>query len=392
MFRLQRYLLRELLTAFVLVLLIITGIFLAGSLLQMLQKFPELSLLTLLEAVPLFLALSLPVTVPLSFLMACLLSYGRFADDNEFLAMQMGGINPWNAVAPAICAAAFVSFGTLWINTDLNPTLTSAKKEVLRGQIREGVERMHRPGVTHVRWGDDMEMSWGDRDGDGFLQVLLTWTTSEKDPKTGAKVPMTHRAWARRATVRMTADPPPRLVITLEDARIPAEDGSGGTTFVARSVPIVYDPGEETSLTWDKGRDEMRASELYYHIERLSKTLGADRRSDEWHSYFKFTGEYWRRIALGMSPFAFALLGAPLGLVVKRGSRTTALVIALLVALPVYYPLLLIGDDLASKGALPPALALNLGNLVLAVTGVVLVARLVAGLSGTGLAGRRAAR
>ena len=373
MLRLQRYLLGELLAAFALVLLIITGIFLAGSMLQILQKFPELSIFALLQSVPLFLGLALPITVPLSFLIACLLSYGRFADDNEFLAFQMGGLSPRHAVAPAICAAACVSIATLGLACDLNPMLTSAKKSILRGQIREQVERMRSPSATNVKLAD-MEMSWDGRDGEWYENVFLTWTTATQSTDGSQKIKKTNRATAERATVKLTDETPLRLVITLVRVKMPADNGSSMSVIEAGTLPVVIDLGDDRADT--KGRDEMRSAEVYYRMVRLEPMLGKARQSAEWRSWRSFAGEYWRRVALGLSPLAFALLGVPLGLIVRRGSRALALVLALVVALPVYYPLLLWGDNLVRQDVLPPPLGLNLPNLLLAGIGLVLIRRL----------------
>src|SRR5205085_1344119 len=72
--RLQRYLLGELLTAFLLVTLIVTGMIVTAFLLQTLQKYPELSMLGVLQLVPVLVGVALPLSLPMSFLMACLLS------------------------------------------------------------------------------------------------------------------------------------------------------------------------------------------------------------------------------------------------------------------------------------------------------------------------------
>lgn len=373
MLRLQRYLIGELLGAFALVLLIVTGIFLTGSLLQILQRFPEVSVWALVQSVPLFLGLALPVTIPVSFLMACLLTYGRFADDNEFLAFQMGGISPRHAMAPAICAAAVVSVFTVALSCDVNPTLTIAKKSVLRGQVREQVERMRSPAATNVKLGD-MEMSWSGHDGEWFNDAFLTWTTEEVSKDGSQKVKKTNRVVAKRASVKLTDETPMRLLVTLVDGKMPVETGGGMTAFDAKEVRLYIDLGEGETDT--KGKDEMRAAEIYYRMVRLEPLLGRSRQSAEWRQWRLFAGEYWRRVALGLSPLAFAFLGVPLGLIVRRGSRAQALVLALFVALPVYYPLLLWGDNLARQDVLGPMLALNLGNIVFGLAGIVMIRRI----------------
>lgn len=373
--RIQRYLLGELLSAFGLVLLILTGVFLTASLLQVLQKYPDTSMLALLHAIPLFVGLVLPVAVPLAFLMACLLTYGRFSDDNEFLALQMGGLSPRHAVAPAICAAAAVSVCSLLLCTDADPMLTSAKKSVLRVQVAEQIERMRTTvGAGNVRIGD-MEMSWSGRRAEWFLDAVLTWTTKKTGKDGGEPQVLESRATAREATLGLTDETPARLAVTLVDGATSDTGGNGYTEGRAKRQRIFIDLTDEKFGT--KGPDEMRSAELYYRIARLEPLLGRDRDSKAWRTWRDYSREYWKRIALGLSPFVFGLLGAPIGLFARRGSWAMLLVIGLFLALPVYYPLLLWGENLARLDLVTPSIALNLPNLVLGAAGLVLIRRLV---------------
>ena len=375
MLRLQRYLLTELLSAFALVLLILTGVFLTASLLQVLQKFPETSILALLHAVPLFIGLVLPVAVPLAFLMACLLSYGRFSDDNEFLALQMGGLSPRHAVAPAICAAMVVSAFALALSTDINPALTTAKKSVLRVQVAEQIDRMRTSvGAGNVRIGD-MEMSWSGRRAEWFLDAVLTWTTKKQNDDSASAQRTTSRATAREATLALTNENPARLAVTLVDGATSDAGGGGYTEGHAKRQRIFIDLEDDRNR--DKRVDEMRSTEIYYRLARLEPLLTKQRQSKEWRTWRDYDREYWKRVGLGLSPLAFGLLGVPIGLFARRGSWAMLLVIALFLALPVYYPLLLWGENLARLDILPASVAMNLPNFVLGGTGIILIWRLV---------------
>jgi lipopolysaccharide export LptBFGC system permease protein LptF len=386
MLRLQRYLLGDLLGAFALVLLLLTGIVLAGSMLQLLQRYPELSISALVRATPFLVPLALPVTVPFSYLMACLLCYGRFSDDNEFLAFQMGGLSPWHALSPAVLAAVAISFCTIVINADVGPVMTMAKKELARGEIRQILEHMRRPGVSNVRM-RDFEMSWDGRDGGWYLRTYLTTVIDRPGGDGEERVERPFRATADRSYLQLSPDGR-RLGITLENARLVSEGGRGEQPVTAGRMGIAIDVdrllGEPVEYA-SKGADSMRSDQVYYRMLRLEpqvehrrRTQGA-RRADfeELRLYRRYSGEFWRRVALGLSPLAFGLLGAPLGLVVRRGSRAQALVMALLISLPVYYPLLLLGEDLNRQGTLPAAIVLNAGNVVLGAIGLAMTWRLV---------------
>ena len=86
--RLQRYLFRELLTAFLLIALLVTGVVFSFLLLRFLHDAMHLELTSVVEAAPYILAFSFPITLPVSFLVACLLTFGRFAEDNAKFARE----------------------------------------------------------------------------------------------------------------------------------------------------------------------------------------------------------------------------------------------------------------------------------------------------------------
>ena len=152
--RLQRYLLRELLAAFALILAIVTAIVAAGLLLQFLHKAPQLGLLSLVRGLPYVLPEAFPITLPLSFLVACLLTYGRFADDNEFTAFRMGGVHPWHAIAPAVALGAVLSIFSVWLNTDALPWAMIGKRQIVRDQTARLIQALEEGSTTTVNPSD----------------------------------------------------------------------------------------------------------------------------------------------------------------------------------------------------------------------------------------------
>jgi lipopolysaccharide export LptBFGC system permease protein LptF len=363
--RLQRYLLAELLTQFALIALIVTGIFFAAMLLQFMHNFAQLSLLSILKAAPYFVPLAFPVTLPLSFLIACLLTYGRFADDNEFLAMQMGGIHPWHAAATALVCGAVLAVATLQLNTDVIPFATLAKKQITRGEIRELLRAIDDPQTDQLRF-SDFTMSWHGRDARGVRDVLIDWVDERLQPD-GTTTETPRHAVASHARVDVAQLDEDLLVLDLDDFEMQHRVGEEVTTLREsnRKIALSLDQlaGEPPSEK-QKGSDEMSATQLHYRVRRLQEVEST--LSKENADYLrKLDAEYWRRIAQGLAPIAFALVGAALGLKGGRSSRMAAFLTAIVIALPVYYPLLLWGKNLAAQGTLPAPLALNLANIVL---------------------------
>jgi lipopolysaccharide export LptBFGC system permease protein LptF len=169
------------------------------------------------------------------------------------------------------------------------------------------------------------------------------------------------------------------LVLDLDEFEMHDEKGSERTYVreANRQVAIAVDQlaGVPPSLK-QKGADELSAAQLTYRVARLRETLRAGGAVGEQRALLrKYETEVWRRIAMGLAPLAFVLVGAGLGLAGGRGSRMAAVLTALVVALPVYYPLLTLGEALALRGDLPPAFALNVSNLLLGAGGLLLLGR-----------------
>jgi lipopolysaccharide export LptBFGC system permease protein LptF len=365
--RLQRYLLGELLASFALVLLIVTSIFFGGMLLKFLHSAAGLSLVAVLQGAPYLLPLALPLTAPFALLIACLLTYGRFADDNEFTALRMGGVHPWNAVAPAVCVGALLSIGTLFLNTDVIPLATLGKKVVARDEVGRLVLAVQRQDSGDLRLGKKFRISWSGRRDRWLQDVLMTFERERENPD-GSVEETTHHANCGEARLRVAGE---QLVVDVHEMHTDVVGSGGAITQVYEkdwsfSLPVSQITSRSPTER-PKGQKEMRASELYYRIQR-----GTD--EDLVHEY---EAQYWHRMGLGLAPLAFALLGAPLGLATARGSRMFSVVLALVVALPVYHPLLRLGERLASAGTVPAPLALNLGNVLLAAVGLFVLTRVV---------------
>lgn len=371
--RLQRYIGKELILAFLLLLAIVTAIVGAALILQFLHKAPELGLVAMLQALPYVLPEAFPITLPLAFLVACLLAYGRFASDNEFTALKMGGVHPWHAVAPAILIGAVLSLATLWLSMDVLPWATLGKKAILKDQIQQLVSALGEGDATSVSVGKNFQMSAGGRNDSGeFVDVYITYRGDKSTSVSPASIDgqaianTSLELRAERARLWLSEDGD-----TLFLRLFGAQWRQGDTRVTKREALIAVtldslvgeSPHEE-----HKRAELMTVSQLHYRMERDTPDPQQKR---DWQS------ELWRRLALGIAPLVFGAVGAPLGLVTGRGSRAAAFITALVVALPVYYPLLRLGENLAESGTLPAPLALNLGNLMLVGGGLYLLRKAV---------------
>ena len=370
--RLQRYLLRELIAAFALLLAIVTAIVGAGLLLQFLHQAPQLGLLALVRGLPFVLLEAFPITVPLSFLVACLLTYGRFADDNEFTAFRMGGLHPWTAVAPAVALGAVLAIFSVWLNTDVLPWAVLGKREILRDQLAQLIRALDEGSTTTVNPSDSFLLSSASRSDDGaFVDAHITVAPRKHRGAPGGNAAgvdlagggeiRAERAWLQYDELDDA------LVLRLQNALWIQGDVTVemAENTIAVSLDNLLDasPREEAKRT-----SQMSANELSYRIARGSP---------EFSKVLEWKAEFWQRIGMGIAPLVFGLLGAPLGLWSARGSRASAFLLALVIALPVYYPLMRVGESLAEEGKVAAPIGMLGADVVLACTGLYFLIQVV---------------
>ncbi len=370
--RLQIYVLRELLAAFGLLFAIVTAIVGAGLLLQFVTSAPELGFGIVAQALLYILPEAFPITLPLSFLVACLLVYGRFSDDNEFLATRMGGIHPWHVVVPAVMVGAFLAVFTVWLNTDVLPWAGLGKRELRTNQIEQLVASIEKGSATSLPLGKKLRFSAASRADDGaFLDVHITGDreapkagVDSSDP--GASLFAGGEVQAKRAWLWLDRDER-ALVLKLEDALWVRQGVQGRWTENTFALPldrlVDASPREQ-----NKRISLLSGTELLYRIRRGSPDAKEQR---------AVHAELWQRISMGLAPLVFAFLGAPLGLFSARGSRASAFLTGLVIALPVYYPLVRIGENAAREGQLPAPVALLFADVLLAGIGGWLFVRVV---------------
>ena len=107
------------------------------------------------------------------------------------------------------------------------------------------------------------------------------------------------------------------------------------------------------SLSKDIARNQVRSIEN--HIDKIEgKLLRRDRHSIEWH----------RKFILAISCLVLFFVGAPLGVLLKKGGIGLPIVLALITFL-FYYIISMVGEEMVKSGTLPPAWGMWLSTIVL---------------------------
>lgn len=103
-----------------------------------------------------FSLITVPISLPLSILLASLMCFGNLGEYSELTALKSSGIPIWRALAPALIIAVFVSIFSFWYNNSINPwanlkgysLLWDVKNTKVTLNIKEGIFYNEIPGFS----------------------------------------------------------------------------------------------------------------------------------------------------------------------------------------------------------------------------------------------------
>jgi LPS export ABC transporter permease LptG/LPS export ABC transporter permease LptF len=359
-FLIQRYIIAAIIPYLLMALLLLTAILLAqqsGRLAEILvvARVPtELLAEFSLSLIPNVLVFALPTAM----LVGGLVGLSRMGTDSELVAMRAAGIGTWQMLWPVLMLGCLLTGAALWVNLTVAP---EAARTLRRATIRAALYKMDSPVeprtfnteipgyVRYVKDGDKVRGQWG--------RVFLF--AQQKDG-------LTRLVTARSGRIDSSAE---RSELVLTDAistTFPAKEGQGTasrTTERLEQLRFVLDTGRK-ELLGDLQKEEARPEEMYWN--ELFIPGQTHRESRE-----RLTLAH-RRLAFSMGPMIFALLGAGLGLRVRKGGRGFGLLLSLAVLL-VYYLLSLLGEQMARTGAVPVLAGTWMANLLTAAWALLLL-------------------
>jgi lipopolysaccharide export system permease protein len=354
--RLDRYLAREILLPFAAALLFLTQLLLASQILAQADVLfgggvsPWDVARILLDLVPHLLEYVLPV----AFLLGAVLGVGRLAEDREVVALSSVGVSPVRLVrVPILLGGAVALVGVFLALVAAPAGLRDARLRVddvirknLQGEIRSGVFYEEIPGIT---------LYAASAGKDGFRDVLIA-------DRTNPQAPVVTFA----ASGRLEPDEA-GLRLLLQDGEVHREDPGARDYVVARFARAEADLRLGAALD-QRNRLTGDAFELGLAETLRAASSGTPERRRYWHTFI------WRRVAVPIGIVALGLLAVPIA-AMRRGGRAFGYGVSLL-AVVAYYALLRAGEGLGHAGTLPPWLAANLANLVVAAVAAVLLALL----------------
>lgn len=349
---LPRYIRRELLGPFFLGLAVFLFVLFTNRLIRLLElvftkggtlKYVLKLMLTLL---PSFLVYA----IPMSFILAILLAYGRLSADSEITAMRAGGIGLWRLTQPAFELGAFLALLcvvlSIWALPWGRHQFAIEVYKLASNQISVGLqERVFNTLGSGI-------MLYADQVDKGKLTGVLLSDAREENA--------TVQIFAEQGTLR-TTEGEPILDLDLRNGRLVS---GGAVTDAARvvdfdSLRLHLDLRAGLSTRSYYTISEMNLEQL--RTELAERRKSGDRLTPVWL-------EIYKKFSIPLGCLIFPFLGVPLAMTNRRAGRSQGFVTALLVMVG-YYMLLTVGQSAASKGGLSPFLGAWLADLVLAALG-----------------------
>ncbi len=295
--------------------------------------------------------------LPVAFLLGAVVGVGRLAEDREIIAMGGAGLSPVRLVRVPLLLGVAVSALALWLALEVEPSaLRSARlllNEIIKKNVMSDVKAgtfyddipgytLYAEGVSGSRWRNVLISDRSDPDA----AILALASTGRFEPAPAGKA----------------------MQLVLERGEIHREEAATEEYALAAFDRATLQVGIQQTLG-DRNRLS-GASREFTARELLQFAREAPTREKAW----RWLGYLHRKISQALSMIPFALLAVPLA-AVRRGGRAFG-VGATLVAVLAQYLLLRGGEVLAQRGALPPAVALQLPTVVLSLAGLAAVVML----------------
>ncbi len=362
---LSLYLLREVLLYSAIGGLIVSVLFLGGNLPRHLADLAATGF-EWSEVVGLLASLAGVVStyvLPIAFLFGVLMTMGRMAADREILALQVSGIGPLAMLRPVLLLGVAFSLATAGI--------AQGVEYRARRQFREVATRIATRGTT--------------LEPGGFLPLGSRILHARESPRRGELEGIMIADWS---------DPERPMTIFAEHGRFGFDTQRHQFRFQLERGEIHIEPkewlGEYQRVSFESlgyGFDALQLLAVEeasfrppdFSNAELRAILARARRGESLASYAKkepvdYEIELYNRYALPVAPLLFALVGVPLGVRVRSGSRSWGVFLCLALVF-VYYLSTALGRQLAAEARVPAALAMWLPNAIFALLGAVLLRR-----------------
>ena len=360
---LDRSILYEMATVFALGVLVLTFVMLTSKILRLVELIVSkgVGILTVLQLFLYLLPYSLVITIPMSVLLATLVTFTRLAGDAELMAFHGAGVSLFRLSRPAILfgllTTAITLVITIWILPASNQAFKGLIFRVSQRQATVGIQE----GIFNEVEGVILYVERIDRKTQDLEGVFLVDNRTPKQQR--IVIAETGRLQWDPATLRLT--------LHLQQGTIQAlsgEEVNGQYRSISfRDQVVAVDIGNNLAdpIQRSLGDQELSLTGLLQRAADL-KAQGKN--------YHPPIVEFHKKLAIPVCCLLFTLVGVPLGSRFRKGGRGISIAISMACALG-YYMLNVAGIALGNRGLLSEAVAMWFPNALIALLGTYLLVR-----------------
>jgi lipopolysaccharide export system permease protein len=365
------------------------------------------------------LAWMLVLAVPMGMLVATLMAYGKLSGNNELTIMKSSGASALRAMVPSIVGGAAVFLALYLFNDrilpDANHRAFVLQNDITQLQPSFAVE----PGrfttlqgysilarrVDHARnMMLDVTIYHQDASGDvmtvinakeahmefnhDFTKLLMALSHGEvqqvnrRDPSIFRKfnfgsyqvtVPTSGYRFAQRDPSAISRS---ARTLDIDSMRTIADTAMAGSLRAAARIDtllrnVVWAPESAPAPPSVNVREAASVALVQMATLRASLELESSTRSSELKRANQYLVEVHKKYSIPAACLVFVFVGAPLGIVVRRGNFGVSAAIALGFFV-VYWACLILGEKLADRLLLSPFVAMWMANFVIGIIGLYL--------------------
>lgn len=354
----NRYLMREISTIFLLGLAIFTMVLLMGRMVKLLEMVVSngVPLWDVARLIMYLLPSFLVLTIPMALLLAVLLSFGRLSGDNEITVLKACGVSLSDLLPPVLIFASMATAGALyvsvvavpWGNVRFKEFSLQVARKTSESLMQERVFRDDIPGI--VMYVDTIDRTRGTLKG-----VMIH---DARDPRRPITI------FAHEGVVD-SGNSETVLTMLLYNGTIHTTGNKLEYRHVQFDQYLLTAKLNTGNVALNRAERDMTASQLFAGSSDM--TLPPVRR-------LKMASELHVRFAFPFATLVFAVIAIPLGVQNRRSGKGGGFTMSIIVLL-VYYVIMSFLRTLAEKGSLPPLIALWLPNLLFLGVGLLLLYR-----------------
>jgi len=344
---LSLYIIREIASLFLLGIMVFTLVLLMGRLIKLTDlvisrgvPLADVSRM-ILYLMPSFLVF----TIPMAFLLAVLLAFGRLSADNEITVMKAGGISLMQMMPPvllcgltaALLTLAASTVGVPWGNSAFKSLSFDVLKQNVAATVREKIFWDDIPGIV-------MYIEHYDEERHALKGVIIHDGRDQKRPLT---------IFAADGVIGgATAQHDIRLALNNGSIHVAGKADEYRLIHFGEYIMTIGGSGQGSGI--GRNEQDMTVAELVRQINSPATTKAVR---------LKTTSELQSRFAFPFASLVFAVVAVPLGMQNRRSGKSAGFATSIGILLA-YYVVQSLLRTLADKGSLPPVLALWLPNLI----------------------------